>query len=489
MPNIRGTRPRVGCGHSWRALHLVLLPFGLCTSVSLVVYPILAEYLANAGCQVGMLACNLDVKITFDKSLTVLSAAVAVLFTFAAFCSGYATEAIENSPPVLAIAKFVESLREAFRSILHGRPQPDLESAGYTRVAESENGDDEDPESTSNGTSRREEEEDEEEERAQRGLRFPDGTQRSAWPGRHDYDPIEGHEGQVRAPTTESVHFPSNSSTTLRSVRHSSPPPPKRHSSETTDSGRASEDTSPLTTSSDEDSTFAPNPSHRGRFGPQLATRTWSDPLHAGLSREARLRIKARTRDKPVPEFGWKYWLKRHYSSISLLVIMRAAIWGVAIVFMHYCGMWAMQIPEGRIQWDLGVVAVSYMVAFGVCFVGCIAMVHMEVHFGRQVVFSTIASIGTCSMHYTGTFMAIISCLALISSRDACCDLLHASLALSGRRIPRLSTVYDSSSCRFRLCHLQCCPRTQCDHLTEPNGRSDSDQATFLARHGGERSS
>lgn len=61
-----------------------------------------------------------------------------------------------------------------------------------------------------------------------------------------------------------------------------------------------------------------------------------------------------------------------------------------------------MIIPEGRVSWNWGIVTLSYLVAFTVCFVACVTMVHMEVHFGRQVAFSTIASAGCCSMHYTG---------------------------------------------------------------------------------------
>ena len=67
-----------------------------------------------------------------------------------------------------------------------------------------------------------------------------------------------------------------------------------------------------------------------------------------------------------------------------------------------FVGMWAMEIPEGRISWNMWIVAASYVVAFTVCFVGCIAMLHMEVHFGRQIAFSTIVSAGCCSTHYTG---------------------------------------------------------------------------------------
>lgn len=76
-------------------------------------------------------------------------------------------------------------------------------------------------------------------------------------------------------------------------------------------------------------------------------------------------------------------------------------------MFVHVCaytGMWAMHIPGGHISWNLGIVVLSYVVAFAMCLVACIFMEHMDVHFGRQVAFSTIAAFGCCSMHYTGVF-------------------------------------------------------------------------------------
>lgn len=62
-----------------------------------------------------------------------------------------------------------------------------------------------------------------------------------------------------------------------------------------------------------------------------------------------------------------------------------------------------MELPQGRITWDLHIVALSYVVAFFMCFAGCMLMVHMDSHFGQQMIFSTTAAIGCCSMHYTGT--------------------------------------------------------------------------------------
>ncbi|KAI0728364.1 histidine kinase-like ATPase [Fomitopsis betulina] len=69
---------------------------------------------------------------------------------------------------------------------------------------------------------------------------------------------------------------------------------------------------------------------------------------------------------------------------------------------MHHCGMWAMIIPRGRITWNLGIVALSYIVAFVVCLVASTTMEHMEVHLARQVAFSTFAALGVCCMHYMG---------------------------------------------------------------------------------------
>ena len=137
------------------------------------------------------------------------------------------------------------------------------------------------------------------------------------------------------------------------------------------------------------------------------------------------MRIKARAHDRPAPVFGWGYWVRAQWRTVTALLVVRAAVWGLALVMMHYCGeslfidqlaktlwltgwegMWAMVIPGGRVSWDLGIVALSYVVAFAVCLVACTTMEHMEVHFARQVAFSTIAALGVCSMHYTGAHTA-----------------------------------------------------------------------------------
>lgn len=385
---------------------------------------------------VGMLACGLDVRITFDKSLTILSAVVAILFTFAAFTSGYATDHIENSVVAHAVGRFAKSIRTSVRSSLYGHPPVDPE-LGYEPVAGSEHGEN-DRRSVRASTSDRavDDDEDEEEQRRRsdeydiqvnRAVRPPFArsqtlpTMRSdlALPRTSEEDTGETamSEPVTGIPHTEPMPTPPSQRGPWRFFwRTSSAPAHPNDATEGPSSARNSEESTPLTTS-DSDSSMRPTRrlstgSHdHSLSSATFSSRSWSEPLHAGLSREARIRIKAQARDKPVPTFGWKYWFKTYYKSATLLVAIRASIWAVAIVFMHYCGMWAMEIPEGRISWDWSIVILSYIVAFSVCFIGCIAMVHMEVHFGRQVAFSTIASIGTCSMHYTGAFPLLVRLL------------------------------------------------------------------------------
>ncbi|KAI9056733.1 hypothetical protein FKP32DRAFT_1762952 [Trametes sanguinea] len=351
---------------------------------------------------VGMLACRLDVNIHFNIPLTILSAVVAVFFTFAALASPYASEAIENSTSIKRLSQWNHDLYTSVSHMVTGRSSHDLE-AGYTPLhttaPEDHDGDsatasmldDEDAEASSS--------DDESARTIARSQPLTAEEPEGASTPRAAFSPFAslhrrfslGSSGD-RDSTGHSPARPMNCF--LQRVFSSSGVPLRT---------RASQESTPSTSSTD--TTSSSESSFTRNFsGTTLATSAslWSEPLHSGLSRETRARIKARAKERPIPEFGWRYWLKVHYRSITIFLCIRAAIWAAAIVFMHYCGMWAMEIPDGYVSWNLLVVTLSYLVAFSLCFVGCIAMVHMESHFGRQVIFSTIAAIGCCSMHYTG---------------------------------------------------------------------------------------
>lgn len=68
---------------------------------------------------------------------------------------------------------------------------------------------------------------------------------------------------------------------------------------------------------------------------------------------------------------------------------------------MHHIGMAALEIPDGRVHWNPFWIILSCFIAFVVTSIACICVRHMEVHFARQVLFSTIASLGVFAFHYT----------------------------------------------------------------------------------------
>ncbi|TFK87750.1 hypothetical protein K466DRAFT_490293 [Polyporus arcularius HHB13444] len=332
---------------------------------------------------VGMLACRLDVDVTFDVFLTVLSAVIAVVFTFAAMASPYASEAIDNSAPMRILSRWNSEICSGVVSLFTPRKLHDLE-AGYAPLHSSDPdehttlpGGDEvlDEDDHSGGSS------DEVEVGDELSPSLP-----HAAPSAPISSPVRGGPSRTLSGGRRASFILGNDSPTT-------PRPRLLHRA----FGGA---TTALTTPSGSSSTSSSESSFtRSLSGTTLATtatsasNSWAEPLRAGLSREARLRIKARAKERPPPEFGWWYWLKQHYSTISVFLVLRAAIWAAAIVFMHYCGMWAMIIPEGRISWDLRIVALSYVVAF-------------SSHIARQMIFSTIAALGCCSMHYTGMLAA-----------------------------------------------------------------------------------
>ncbi|KAH9854498.1 hypothetical protein C2E23DRAFT_726454 [Lenzites betulinus] len=337
---------------------------------------------------VGMLACRLDVEVRFNIYLTILSAAVAVAFTFAALASPYASEAIENSPPIRTISRWNHDIYTNITNIISSRPSHDLEAA-YAPL----NTTDQDETAPSSHVRRTTVDEEDLDLSSDEDAADADDT------------PAETDERQLYStPGSGSSYFPTQrrrpSFSRAKDGTNPSHSPGRRSSSSrqsllrrvlSSGTPRASNDSTPssssTTTTSSSESSFTRNLS-----GTTLATSSsssWSEPLHPGLSRETRLRIKARAKERPLPDFNWRYWIRAHYKSITVFLCVRASIWAAAIVFMHYCGMWAMEIPSGRIEWDMRIVALSYAVAF-------------SSHFGQQVLFSTIASFGCCSMHYTG---------------------------------------------------------------------------------------
>lgn len=301
-----------------------------------------------------MLACGLDVKINYDIPLTILSAMVAILFTFIAFSSPYASEVVENNVPMARVSTWLQAgFRKLLSSLSNRRERGDIESGQAVRVSEDERrpilastSDRGDEGQDDEDNSRHEQDLDPAVVRTQARSNTPLVGHVLAQPHQSPTD-LESSGGMQGFIVVDVLPF-SDASVAQSTSEHrqrTSAQPEHRDSEAVDAAGRTSEDSTPLTTDSSDDSIFAPRRLSSETSVPissgtptTLSSHSWSDPLHAGLSREARLRIKAQARDRPIPKFGWRYWFKQHYSTITVYVALRAAIWALAIVFMHYCG-------------------------------------------------------------------------------------------------------------------------------------------------------
>jgi NO-binding membrane sensor protein with MHYT domain len=82
--------------------------------------------------------------------------------------------------------------------------------------------------------------------------------------------------------------------------------------------------------------------------------------------------------------------------------IAKGFVWSLAITSMHYAGIGALNIPSGYYTLNYAWVVLSGMISWLVCVVGCILMSQMETHLGQQFLFSVAATAGVTSMHFTG---------------------------------------------------------------------------------------
>lgn len=84
--------------------------------------------------------------------------------------------------------------------------------------------------------------------------------------------------------------------------------------------------------------------------------------------------------------------------------VIRGLVWSVAIWSMHFCGLAAMKIPDGYMTLNPIFMVLAEFVSWAVCIVGSIVMTQMEPHLSQQILFSTVATIGIASMHFIGKF-------------------------------------------------------------------------------------
>jgi len=124
--------------------------------------------------------------------------------------------------------------------------------------------------------------------------------------------------------------------------------------------------------------------------------------------------------------------------------IAKGFVWSLAITSMHYAGINALSIPSGYCTLNYALVALSGIISWLVCIVGCILMSQMETHLGQQFLFSIAATTGVAAMHFTGKSLRPPSdVLILTSPRNGSCNILDQITTDGGKRL----STYPSNCC------------------------------------------
>ena len=91
------------------------------------------------------------------------------------------------------------------------------------------------------------------------------------------------------------------------------------------------------------------------------------------------------------------------YAGCTRKNIAKGFLWSLAITSMHYVGIAALRIPQGDFTLEPPFVILSGLLSWVVCLVGCILMSQIETHLTQQFLFAIVACTGVAAMHFTGT--------------------------------------------------------------------------------------
>lgn len=90
------------------------------------------------------------------------------------------------------------------------------------------------------------------------------------------------------------------------------------------------------------------------------------------------------------------------YEGATWRNLSKGFVWSLAISSMHYVGILALEIPQGRVTLRPLGVLLSALISWLVCSVGCILIPSIEVNLSQQFLFASVAATGVAAMHFTG---------------------------------------------------------------------------------------
>ena len=134
----------------------------------------------------------------------------------------------------------------------------------------------------------------------------------------------------------------------------------------------------------------------------------WSSSLNGssstmsqlGMGRFTSIRTRRQTkRTRSNPFIATARTLSK---GLTLRNLTEAFIWSMALSGMHYVGVNSLQIPDGYIKLNPWLVALSVFIGFATCVIGCVLFGEMETDLAQQVLFSVVAALGVGALHFTG---------------------------------------------------------------------------------------
>ena len=140
----------------------------------------------------------------------------------------------------------------------------------------------------------------------------------------------------------------------------------------------------------------------------EIDSSEWSSSLNGSSSTISQLgmgrftSIRTRRQTKRTRSNPFITTARTLSKGLTLRNMTEAFIWSMALSGMHYVGVNSLQIPDGYITLNPWLVALSVFLGFATCFIGCVLFGEMETDLAQQVLFSVVAALGVGALHFTG---------------------------------------------------------------------------------------
>ncbi|OAP58580.1 hypothetical protein AYL99_07670 [Fonsecaea erecta] len=303
---------------------------------------------------IAMLACELPLPIGLNVPLTVLSAGLAVIFTFLALAADLMRD------------RYLRLLKKRkMRAVRRGRKKEaarqDLNDSSDALLGTRVSGEGEEAQEHANGSA--------------------------------DHSPPSRDSGASMTLGLLEDHFAGGEPITSTTIRSSRSPVG------TVRQAFSAQNELPLEDDSTRDTESYQRSSEEGERSRRSSSTNHSDGSSLGLPGFMSFKFRKRTTTTTNVLFGIGELL---YHGATLINFCKGFIWSLAITTMHYVGILALEIPRGHVTLQPLIVLLSAMSSWMVCTLGCILMPQIEVNLSQQLIFSVVAAAGVAAMHFTG---------------------------------------------------------------------------------------